>query len=177
MEGPHSFIGDGRYRRHGQHGHAEQYSPTHEGPFCDEMSDHERIIAAIMLLPYGSLLITHVSCAAASPVLFSLRAWRSIRSRDPAQGWLRVTPHVVDSLLLLAGLSLALVTHQYPFVSGWLTAKLFALVAYIAVGHLAVRRAHTVRKKVSAWLVGLAIVAYIYAVAATKDPTVGLGPH
>ncbi len=126
-----------------------------------------------MLQAYLSLLSTHIVCALASPVLFSLRAWRSVRGRDPAQGWLRVTPHVVDSLLLLAGIGLAFLIRQYPFVNGWLTTKLFALVAYIGAGHFAVRRARTARGKTAAWLLGLAIVLYIYAVAVSKDPLLG----
>lgn len=128
-----------------------------------------------MLQPYLPLLGTHVACALASPILFSVRAWRSIRGRDPAQGWLRVTPHVVDSLLLLAGIGLAFLIQQYPFVNGWLTTKLFALIAYVAAGHFAVRRARTARGKTIAWLLGLVIVLYIYAVAVSKDPSLGLG--
>jgi uncharacterized membrane protein SirB2 len=129
-----------------------------------------------MLAAYVPLLILHMSLAVASPVLFSLRAWRSIRGLDPAQGWLKVAPHVVDTFLLLAGLGLAAMIGQYPFVNGWLTAKVIALVAYIGVGHAAVRRARTRRAKVSAWLIGLAMVFYIYGVAVTKDPSVGLRP-
>ncbi len=146
-----------------------------------------------MLQPFVPLLGTHLVCALASPILFSLRAWRSIHGREslitpgraarrarrgapsnPAHGWLRVTPHVVDTLLLLAGIGLALLIRQYPFVNGWLTAKLFALIAYIGVGHVAVRRAHSARGKVGAWLLGLAIVLYIYAVAVSKNPFPGL---
>lgn len=81
-----------------------------------------------------------------------------------------MTPHVVDSLLLLAGIGLAFTIRQYPFVNGWLTAKLLALVAYIITGHFAVRRARTRGAKMTAWLLGLVIVLYIYAVAVTKSP-------
>jgi uncharacterized membrane protein SirB2 len=123
---------------------------------------------------YVTLLIVHKTLAVVSPLLFSARAWRSIRGLNPAQGWLRVAPHVVDTLLLLAGVSLALIIHQYPFVNSWLTAKLLALVAYIAAGHIAVRRARSVRGKVTAWLVGLVLVLYIFAVALNHDPRAGL---
>lgn len=116
-----------------------------------------------------------MTLAVTSPILFSIRAWRSIRGLNPAQGWLRVAPHVVDTLLLLAGLTLAAVIRQYPFVNGWLTAKVLALIAYIGVGHAAVRRAPTRGAKIAAWLVGLAIVFYIYGVAVTKDPALGFG--
>jgi uncharacterized membrane protein SirB2 len=120
------------------------------------------------------LLIAHRLLAVVSPLLFSLRAWRSIRGLDPARGWLRVTPHVVDTLLLAAGIALAIIIHQYPFVDAWLTAKLLALIAYIVAGHIAVRRARSVRDKLTAWLTGLALVLYIFAVAFTKDPLAGL---
>lgn len=123
---------------------------------------------------YLSFLALHAALAVVSPVLFSMRAVRAIRGRNPAQGWLRVAPHVVDTLLLLAGLALAFMIRQYPFVNGWLTAKLLALVAYIGVGHAAVRRAHSRGARVAAWLIALAIVFYIYAVAFTKDPVPGL---
>jgi uncharacterized membrane protein SirB2 len=127
-----------------------------------------------MLESYVALLGAHMLLAVSSPVLFSVRAWRSIRGLEPARGWLRVTPHVVDSLLLLAGIGLALIIRQYPFVDAWLTAKLLALIAYIGAGHLAVRRARSLRGKLTAWLIALALVLYIFAVAITKSPTAGL---
>jgi uncharacterized membrane protein SirB2 len=127
-----------------------------------------------MLESYVALLGAHMLLATLSPLLFSLRAWRSIRGLQPARGWLRVTPHVVDSLLLLAGIALALIIRQYPFRDAWLTAKLLALIAYIAAGHVAVRRARSVRGKLTAWLSGLALVLYIFAVAITRSPTGGL---
>jgi uncharacterized membrane protein SirB2 len=127
-----------------------------------------------MLQSYFSILILHMTLAVLSPVLFSVRAWRSLRGLDPGAGWLRVTPHLVDTLLLAAGVALALIIRQYPFVNGWLTAKLLALIAYIAVGHVAVRRARTRSGRLGAWLAGIALVAYIFAVALSRDPALGL---
>ncbi len=124
-----------------------------------------------MLQLYVPLLITHMSLAVVSPVLFSMRAWRNIRGLDPAAGALRVLPHAVDTLLLAAGISLCFVIRQYPFHDAWLSAKLLALLLYIAVGHAAVRRLQARRARLAAWLLGLAIIAYIYGVALTKSPT------
>ncbi len=129
-----------------------------------------------MLESYVPILILHMTAAVLSPVLFSLRVWRRLRDLDPAQGWLRVTPHVVDTLLLAAGVALALIIGEYPFVNGWLTAKLLALIAYIGVGHVAVRRARTRGGRVGAWLAGLALILYIFAVAVSRDPAIGLLP-
>jgi uncharacterized membrane protein SirB2 len=123
------------------------------------------------LLPF---LVLHVACAVASPVLFSMRAWRSVRGLDPARGFLRVTPHVVDTVLVLAGLLLAFLAQQWPFVNAWLTAKVIAVLAYIGMGHFAVRRARTRPTRIASWLLALAVLAYVFAVAITKDPRVGL---
>ncbi|MBV8496508.1 MAG: SirB2 family protein [Gammaproteobacteria bacterium] len=56
-------------------------------------------------------------------------------------------PHVVDTLLLAAGLALALIIREYPFVNSWLTAKLPALIAYVAAGRVAVRRGLSPRRR------------------------------
>ncbi|HEV8096842.1 MAG TPA: SirB2 family protein [Burkholderiales bacterium] len=56
-----------------------------------------------------------------------------------------------------------------PFVHGWVTAKVLALLAYIGLGVLALRgRTSTVRG--AAFGAALAVAAYIVAVAVTHDP-------
>ncbi len=112
--------------------------------------------------------------AVASPLLFSIRAAGAVAG-EPPQGWLRIAPHVVDTFLLLAGLSLAFTIRQFPFVNGWLTAKLCALILYIVLGHIAVRRARTRQMKLAAWIGAIAVLLYIYTVAFTKTPTPGFG--
>jgi uncharacterized membrane protein SirB2 len=65
-----------------------------------------------MLESYVALLGLTGCSLSISPVLFSLRAWRSVRGLEPASGWLRITPHVIDNPLLLAGIGLALIIRQ-----------------------------------------------------------------
>ena len=78
---------------------------------------------------YVALLIAHMLRAVTSPVPFTLRAWRRCRALEPASGWLRFTPHVIDTLLVAAGVALCAIIREYPFVNAWLTAKLQALIA------------------------------------------------
>ncbi|MBK7251828.1 MAG: SirB2 family protein [Gammaproteobacteria bacterium] len=122
---------------------------------------------------YVPLHYTHIALAILSPVFFSLRVARAVAGENPAQGWLRYVPHTVDALLFAAGVALAMVLRQYPFVSPWLTAKLLALFLYIVLGHVAVRRARSRSAKITTWLVSLAVLFYIYAVAITKNPLPG----
>ncbi len=51
----------------------------------------------------------------------------------------RIAPHIVDTLLLASGVGLSLMSHQYPFEQGWLTAKLALLFVYIGLGMGALR--------------------------------------
>lgn len=84
--------------------------------------------------------------------------------------WVRIVPHVVDTLLLGSAIALALMLRQYPFVAGWLTAKVIALVVYIGLGMLALRFARTRRAQLAAWLAAQAVFIYIVAVALTRNP-------
>lgn len=127
-----------------------------------------------MLQLYIPLLYSHIALAILSPVFFSLRVARALADENPAQGWLRYVPHTIDALLFGLGVTLAVTLRQYPLESPWLTAKLLALLVYIVLGHVAVRRARTKSTKIAAWVASLAVLFYIYAVAITKNPTPGL---
>ena len=78
---------------------------------------------------------------------------------------MRIVPHVVDSILLAAAVGLMLTTRQYPLTDTWLTAKLVALVLYIALGLYAFRFAPGRRHRAVAWLAAIAVFAYIVLVA------------
>jgi uncharacterized membrane protein SirB2 len=84
--------------------------------------------------------------------------------------FVRVAPHVVDTILLASALWLSWMLRQYPFVHGWLTAKVLGLIAYIVLGALALRRGRTLRARAAAFAGALLAAAYVVAVALTKDP-------
>ncbi|MDN3519359.1 SirB2 family protein [Aquisalimonas lutea] len=118
------------------------------------------------------LLLKHVHqiSAGLSLVLFIIRGlWMMTGSGMLRRTWVRVLPHVVDTVLLASALALAWTIAQYPFVHGWVTAKVLALVVYIALGTVALKRGRTLRVRVTAWIAALAVFGYIVAVAVTKD--------
>lgn len=86
------------------------------------------------------------------------------------QRWVRVVPHVVDTTLLASAIAMAVMTRQYPFVAGWLTAKLLALVGYIGLGMIALKHGKTRSVRVAAWISAQAVFFYIVAVAVTRNP-------
>jgi uncharacterized membrane protein SirB2 len=113
----------------------------------------------------------HVAAVSVSIPLLVVRSVIGIRrSPERVPRALRVLPHVVDTLLLASAIALAVVLRQAPFVDGWLTAKVLALVAYVGVGTVAVRRGRTPRARALALAFALLIAAYIVATALHHDP-------
>ena len=122
-------------------------------------------------MSFLTLKAIHVSCAVISFALFFLRGiWSFNGSPIIRQRWIKIVPHVVDTLLLASALMLAFTIQQYPFVDSWLTAKFFGLVLYILLGTLALKYGKTKAVRVSAWLAALAVFAYIVLVAKQHNP-------
>jgi uncharacterized membrane protein SirB2 len=82
----------------------------------------------------------------------------------------RIAPHLVDTLLLASAVTLAVWSGQYPFAQNWLSAKLIALVGYIVLGAIALKRGRTRTVRTCAFIGALALFGYIVAVAVTKQP-------
>ncbi|MGK0306267.1 MAG: putative membrane protein SirB2 [Gammaproteobacteria bacterium] len=55
------------------------------------------------------------------------------------QKWLKIIPHVVDTLLLVSDAILCVMHKQYLFVNAWVTEKLSALVMYVFMVTLALK--------------------------------------
>ena len=112
----------------------------------------------------------HVTCAVLSITGYTVRGvWMMRDSLWLQKKWVRVAPHIVDTLLLVAGILLALRIRQYPFIQGWLTAKVLALIAYIVVGAVGLKYGKTRKIRIAAWLLAIAIFGYIVLVALTRQ--------
>jgi uncharacterized membrane protein SirB2 len=96
--------------------------------------------------------------------VWMLRGSSLLRAR-----WVRVTPHIVDTLLLASGVGLVFTLHLYPTQQPWLVAKLVALLVYIVLGTIALKRGRTRGVRAGAWVAALAVFFYILAVAFTKQ--------
>lgn len=113
----------------------------------------------------------HMLAAGLSIALFMLRAWWSVHeSSQLERRWVRVLPHVIDSVLLIAGVTLMILLKVWPTQQPWLAAKLVGLVAYIGVGTIAIKRGRTPLTRGIAALIAIAIFAYIVGAAITHDP-------
>ena len=119
---------------------------------------------------YHLIKYVHAFCALASLSLFILRGiWMLRDSPLRARRWVKVAPHVVDTLLLASAVALTLMLREFPLTHAWLSAKLLALLAYIGLGLLALRFGKTRGVRAAAWVGALAVFAYIVSVALRHD--------
>lgn len=80
----------------------------------------------------------HLLMVALSVSFFLLRYAMSLKPAALLQRkFFKIAPHVIDTLLLISAVMLMLTLQQYPFVHTWLTEKLIAVLAYIALGVMA----------------------------------------
>lgn len=91
--------------------------------------------------------------------------WRQLRL-------LRIAPHLVDTLLLMSALWLA-ISLQVSFVSGWLGAKLLAVLAYILIGRMALAAQISPVARGVWFVLALVCLIYIVGVAVTRSPSWG----
>lgn len=89
---------------------------------------------------YPTVKHTHLMFIALSISLFVIRFVLHIRQSDLMQKkFLKVAPHVIDTFLLVSGFTLCFMIKQYPFVDPWMTEKIICVVAYIALGIMALK--------------------------------------
>lgn len=121
-------------------------------------------------MPYLAIKYLHLTFVILSFTLFFLRGiWMIRESPQLDQRWVKIVPHVNDSLLLAAGLTLAFLIGQYPFVDAWLTAKVFGLIAYIVLGTVGLKRGKTKAIRIGFWIAAQAVFLYIVSVALTRS--------
>ncbi len=123
-----------------------------------------------MSINYLAIKHLHLTCVGLSGSFFLLRGiWKMRDSAMLDKRWVKVLPHVIDTLLLASALTLAVLSGQYPFQQNWLTAKLFALILYIVLGTVALKRGKTPAIRTAAFIAAILVFAYIISVALSKQ--------
>lgn len=119
---------------------------------------------------YMALKHLHILFATLSIAGFVARGALAMR-RSPLlqRPWLRRLPHINDTLLFGAGVWLAFLTHQVPFVDAWITVKLGAVLLYIILGFIALREKFAGSVRLASGIAALGVVAYVVRVAVTKN--------
>ncbi len=123
---------------------------------------------------YSALKTIHMACVIASGAGFLLRgALMLAGSPLLATRFARVAPHVIDTMLLAAGVTMAAVARISLLAHPWLATKIGALVVYIVLGSIALKRGRTRAIRAVAFAAAVGTYAYIVGVALTRSPTLG----
>jgi len=122
-------------------------------------------------MSYATIKLIHVSSVIVSYLLFSLRSmWMLQGSAAMRQRWVKVMPHVVDTVLLISAITLAIRIDQDPIHNSWLSAKVVGLLLYIVLGMTALKYGKTRKTRILALCAAQAVFLYIVMVALTKNP-------
>jgi uncharacterized membrane protein SirB2 len=119
------------------------------------------------------VLAIHVTTALLSISGFIYRGiLRFSGSEQVNRKWLKITPHVIDTVLIASAIILLVQASLDPLNTSWLLAKIIALVLYILLGLIAFRFASNRAIALLAWCVAILVFCYILAVAVTRNPLI-----
>ncbi|WP_299234532.1 SirB2 family protein [uncultured Halomonas sp.] len=108
----------------------------------------------------------HITAATLSILFFMLRAVWSVREAPMLQArWVRIAPHIIDTLLLTLGVVLMVMLSLWPHEHPWLAAKLIALLAYIGLGTVAIKRGRSPAARGMAAVAAVLVFLYMLGAA------------
>ena len=112
----------------------------------------------------------HMSLAAISVALFCLRFALLMTNADLLKNrWLKILPHIIDTVLLLIGVVMMVKLAAYPGQVDWMTGKLIAVVAYIFTGYYTLKLARNNMMRIFGFLGALGWVILVVRIAMTKQ--------
>lgn len=121
-------------------------------------------------MTYALLKHIHLATIVITLALFLLRgAWRLTDSPMLQKKWVKIVPHTNDAILLAAAIGMLVVAQLNPLEHGWIMAKIIALLAYIVLGTIALKRGKTALQRNLAFIGALAVFGYMLAVAVSKQ--------
>jgi uncharacterized membrane protein SirB2 len=122
-------------------------------------------------LSYLTIKYLHISFVILSFTLFFLRGiWMLQSSPLLTRRWTKIFPHIIDTALLVSAIALAIQLSISPLAAPWLMTKIIALVVYIVLGTIAIKRGRTRKIRITAWVAAMLVFLYIVGVAMTHNP-------
>jgi uncharacterized membrane protein SirB2 len=116
---------------------------------------------------YLSLKHSHLLFIIISILLFELRFFLLVFNQ-PIHKVLKIIPHINDTLLLITGVSLAVIAGIKPWEQSWVAYKLSALVLYILFGAMALKT--NGYKRMIAFVLATLTIIFMVFTAINKNP-------
>lgn len=118
---------------------------------------------------YEALKLIHIASVVISISLFVYRFFLLNRRPELALvRWLKIAPHINDTLLLAAAIGMLVVAQLNPLDVVWLKTKIAALIIYIVLGSLCLHAPPRSAKQVVLFTLAFFTFSYIVYVALTK---------
>ena len=107
----------------------------------------------------------HIALVAVSVLLFLLRyRWHALATYTAKPRWVKIAPHLLDTLLLLSG-ALLVWLYRFPLLqTHWLQLKLLLVVGYILAGYRALRAPSPAQRRVALLLAIGQLLAIVWLV-------------
>lgn len=116
--------------------------------------------------------LIHLSCAVLTLIGFVGRGILVYRhSPYLSRRWLKIAPHIIDTLLLGSAIYMAINLSLIPWESSWLGVKILLVLVYIGLGMVAMNPRYQTPTRLIAWASGILVFIYIVSIALTKSPT------
>ncbi|MEM7194287.1 MAG: SirB2 family protein [Pseudomonadota bacterium] len=118
----------------------------------------------------GLIKTVHVTCAYLIGLGFLIRGVLAVtQSRLLDARVAKTLPHIIDSFLLISGITLMVTTSLWPTNNPWLWAKWLALLVYIGFGLLMLRWGHSNFHRWTGFVGGFLVYLYIVGAAHSKS--------
>ena len=112
----------------------------------------------------------HLTAVVISIVLFILRfIWLTRSSNMLQKKWVKIVPHIVDTVLLGSAISLCFILAFNPLEQAWLLHKIIAVIIYILIGFWTLKKAQTLPQKWLGFAVAIACLAVAGKLAVSKQ--------
>ena len=119
---------------------------------------------------YETVKTLHIITAVLSIAGFILRGVWMLQDSPRLQAKpVKILPHVVDTVLLASAVALAVMASLNPLEHGWLFAKIIAVLVYIGLGMIALKRGKSREVRFAAFLAAIVVFAYMAQAALTHS--------
>lgn len=124
---------------------------------------------------YIALKHLHLTFVVLALLIFFVRGvLLFINSPLLAKKLLKITPHIINTIMLVSGIVLAVSLGMKPGEHPWIMAKLIGLVVFVILG-VGVFKVRNKLLQKTLWVGALLVFAYIVSVALSKSPLGFLG--
>jgi len=112
----------------------------------------------------------HLTAVVISILFFIIRFIWLTRSSDMLQKkWVKIVPHVVDTVLLGSAIALCFILAFNPLEQSWLLQKIVLVVIYILIGFWTLKKAQTLSLKWLGFSLAIACLAFVGKMAVSKQ--------